>query len=173
MSMGAAERMIDDDPAEAKAILSEARLSSASALNELRALVRGINPPVLAERGLVDALRALALDVRIKTDVRAALPSRPESPVEAAVYFAAAELLTNVVKHAHATRTTIDLGYAPAERRLTMSVLDDGVGGAEPTEGSGLAGIERRMEAFGGTMEIDSPRGGPTLVTVVVPCALS
>jgi signal transduction histidine kinase len=171
MSMGAVERLVDDDPAAAKAILAEARASSVAALAELRLLVRGINPPVLAERGLVDAVRALALDAPVQVTVRSAVPSRPERPVESAVYFAVAELLANVAKHAHATQATVDFGYGG--RVLTATVTDDGTGGAVPSEDSGLRGIERRMAAFGGRMEIDSPAGGPTRVTVAVPCALS
>lgn len=173
MSMGAAERMVDLDPEGAKAILAEARASSASALAELRSLVRGINPPVLAERGLLDAVQALALDVPVKVSVHSVLPGRPERPVEAAVYFAVAELLANVAKHAHAAHVTITLGYSMSERRLSMSVLDDGAGGAAAAPGSGLRGIEQRIAAFGGTMEIDSPVGGPTRVSVALPCALS
>ena len=173
MSMGAAERLLETDPAAAKAVLAEARASSAFALDELRSLVRGINPPVLAERGLVDAVRALSLDVPVKVTVHSTVPSRPERPVESAVYFAAVELLANAVKHAHASHVTIALGYSSLERRLTMSVLDDGIGGAAPARGSGLAGIERRIAAFDGTMEILSPAGGPTRVSVEVPCALS
>ncbi|MGH4035062.1 sensor histidine kinase [Actinomycetota bacterium Odt1-20B] len=171
MSVGAAEQLIDTDPAAAKAILAEARATSATALAELRSLVRGINPPVLAERGLVDAVRALALDGPVEVDVRSTVPSRPERPVESAVYFAVAELLANVVKHAAATHVTVELGYA--RRTLTASVTDDGVGGAAASAGSGLRGIERRMAAFGGRVEINSPSGGPTHILVAVPCALS
>lgn len=171
MAMSAAEQLIDDDPAAAKAILAEARASSVAALAELRALVRGINPPVLTERGLVDAVRALALDAPLEVDVRSTVPARPERPVESAVYFAVAELLANVAKHAHATRVSVELGYAA--RTLTATVTDDGIGGASASAGSGLSGVERRMTAFGGSMEIDSPAGGPTRITVAVPCALS
>ncbi|HVV09932.1 sensor histidine kinase [Amycolatopsis sp.] len=171
MSMGAAEQLVDADPEAAKALLAEARASSAAALAELRSLVRGINPPVLTERGLVDAVRALALDAAVETTVRSTVPSRPEHPVEAAVYFAVAELLTNVAKHAHATGVMIELGYTAGI--LTAVVSDDGIGGATASAGSGLHGVERRMAAFGGKLEIDSPAGGPTRVTVAVPCALS
>jgi len=176
MSMGAAEQFIDADPAAAKAILAEARASSAAALAELRSLVRGINPPVLAERGLVDAVRALALDVPVQVTVRSNIPSRPERPVESAIYFAVSELLANVAKHAHARQVSVELGYAG--RTLTATVTDDGVGGATAAHGSGvngsgLNGIERRMAALGGHVEIDSPAGGPTRVTVAVPCVLS
>jgi signal transduction histidine kinase len=177
LSIGAAEHLLDTDPEAARAILTAARESSAAALAELRALVRGINPPVLAERGLVDAVRALALDAPVPVVVAAALPSRPERPVESAVYFAVSELLVNVAKHAHATQAGIDLGYDG--KTLTATVTDNGAGGATRSAasgseaGSGLNGIERRLAAFGGRLEIDSPAGGPTRITVAVPCVLS
>jgi signal transduction histidine kinase len=177
LSIGAAEHLLDADPEAARAILTAARESSAAALAELRALVRGINPPVLAERGLVDAVRALALDAPVPVVVAAALPSRPERPVESAVYFAVSELLVNVAKHARATQAGIDLGYDG--KTLTATVTDNGAGGAASSRamgieaGSGLNGIERRLAAFGGRLEIDSPAGGPTRITVAVPCVLS
>lgn len=169
MSMQAAERMVDRDPEAAKAILADARASSKAALEELRSLVRGINPPVLVERGLVDAVRALALDVPVEVEVHAAVPSRPERPVESAIYFAVAELLANVAKHAHAEHVTINLAYSGDA--LVATVTDDGVGGIPATpSGSGLTGIARRMAAFGGGLEVRSPAGGPTSATVSVPC---
>jgi signal transduction histidine kinase len=171
MSMAAAERLVDADPAAAKAILAEARASALAALAELRSLVRGINPPVLAERGLVDAVRALALDAPVEVAVRSTVTARAERPVESAVYFAVAELLANVSKYARATQAAVDLGYAA--HTLTATVTDDGIGGAAGSPGSGLSGIERRMTAFGGRLEIDSPAGGPTRITVAVPCVLS
>jgi signal transduction histidine kinase len=181
LSVGAAEHLLDTDPEAARAILVAARESSAAALAELRALVRGINPPVLAERGLVDAVRALALDAPVPVVVAAAVPSRPERPVESAVYFAVSELLVNVAKHAHATQVGIDLGYDG--KMLTATVTDNGVGGAASSsaassgtpgagDGSGLRGIERRLAAFGGRLEINSPAGGPTRIIVAVPCVL-
>jgi signal transduction histidine kinase len=177
LSIGAAEHLLDTDPEAARQILTAARESSATALAELRALVRGINPPVLAERGLVDAVRALALDAPVPVVVAAALSSRPERPVESAVYFAISELLVNVAKHAHATQAGIDLGYDG--KTLIATVTDNGAGGAAtssgaagPEAGSGLHGIERRLAAFGGRLEIDSPPGGPTRITVAVPCVL-
>lgn len=172
MAMGAVEHLIDTDPEKAKPIIAEARVSATEALTELRDLARGINPPVLTERGLVDAVRALALEAAVPVSVRSSLPARPERPVEAAVYFSVAELLTNVGKHAHATRATVELGYAG--KTLTATVADDGRGGAAgPAKGSGLNGIERRLAAFGGRVDIDSPPGGPTRITLGVPCVLS
>lgn len=171
MSLGAVEALVDADPEAAKKLLGEARASVVTALVELRSLARGINPPVLAERGLVDAIRALALDAPLEIVVRASVLGRPERPIQAAVYFAVAELLANVAKHARATRATVELGYDSAN--LTAVVADDGVGGAAGYEGSGLSGIERRIAAFDGRLHIDSPPGGPTRIAIMVPCALS
>jgi signal transduction histidine kinase len=171
MSMGAAEQLVDTNPEAAKAIIAQARASSATALAELRSLVRGINPPVLTERGLVDAVRALAMDAPVEVDVVTRIPARAERPVEAAVYFAVAELLANVAKHARAERVRVELDYAAST--LTATVSDDGIGGASASSGSGLSGLERRMTAFGGRLEISSPAGGPTRITVAVPCELS
>ncbi|MFF1463804.1 sensor histidine kinase [Streptomyces sp. NPDC058330] len=171
MSVGAAEQLVDTDPAAAKAILAEARTASATALAELRSLVRGINPPVLAERGLVDAVRALALDAPVEISVHSTVPSRVERPVESAVYFAVAELIANVAKHAKASQVRIEFNHA--QQMLTATVSDDGIGGAVASAGSGLRGIERRMAAFSGRLEVNSPAGGPTHIIVAVPCALS
>jgi signal transduction histidine kinase len=171
MSMGAAEHLLGTDPEAARAVLAEARVSAGAALEELRALVRGISPPVLAERGLTDAVRALALDAPVPVTVRAALPAHPERPVETAVYFAVSELLANVAKHARATAASVELGHNG--RLLTATVTDNGQGGADARRGSGLTGIERRIAAFGGRLAVDSPAGGPTRITVAVPCALS
>ena len=141
------------------------------ALDQLRTLVRGINPPVLVERGLVDAIRALALDAPIEVDVRSTLEGRPERPVEAALYFAVAELLTNVVKHSHATHAAIELSH----RRGVVSIRAPTTGPVvrPPLPGSGLDGIARRLAAFEGQVDADSPAGGPTRVTLTVPCELS
>ncbi|WP_412734638.1 sensor histidine kinase [Krasilnikovia sp. MM14-A1259] len=171
MAMQAAEHLISKDPEAARKILFDARETSKTALTELRSLVRGINPPVLAERGLVDAVRALALDAPLPVTVHSTVTARPERPVEAAFYFAIAELLANAAKYSRANYVTIELDYQG--RTLTVNVTDDGIGGAAPSPGSGLAGIERRMSAFDGRLTIDSPAGGPTRITVAAPCALS
>lgn len=171
MELGAAERLVDSDPEAAKAILRETRDSSSAALAELRALVRGINPPILTERGVVEAVRALALDTPVQVDVLGDIPARPERPIEAAVYFAVAELLTNVAKHAQATSATVEFAYTG--EALVLTVMDNGVGGAAGSEGSGLEAMERRLAAFGGGLGVQSPPGGGTRVVVSVPCALS
>ncbi|MFJ2023341.1 sensor histidine kinase [Streptomyces sp. NPDC087897] len=171
MNLGTIEALIEKDPAQAKKMLAMARESSAEALAELRDLVRGIHPPVLAERGLGDAVRALALRLPVAAEVTVELPGRAEDPVESAAYFAVSEALTNTVKHAAAERVHVDLHHA--EGMLRISVTDDGRGGAVVGAGSGLSGIERRLGTFDGVLAVSSPAGGPTMVTMEIPCALS
>ncbi|WP_460064809.1 sensor histidine kinase [Streptomyces sp. YKOK-I1] len=171
MDLGTIEQLLDKDPEKARRLLAQARQSSAEALAELRDLVRGIHPPVLAERGLGDAVRALALRLPVPTEVVVELPGRVEAPVESAAYFAVSEVLTNTVKHSGADRIWADLHYA--EGRLRISVTDNGRGGAAIGAGSGLAGVERRLGTFDGVLAVSSPAGGPTMVTMEIPCALS
>jgi signal transduction histidine kinase len=170
MNLGAAERLLDDNPAAARALLVEAREASAAALQELRNLVRGVHPPVLADRGLGDAVRALALANPLRVEVKVDLPGRPDPPVESAAYFAVAELMTNATKHGGGGQVWVDLAYADGVLRMT--VADDGHGGADPSRGTGLRGVERRLGTFDGTIFVSSPLGGPTVVTMEVPCAV-
>ncbi|MFE6171664.1 sensor histidine kinase [Streptomyces sp. NPDC056464] len=171
MDLGTIEMLLDKDPEKARQLVAQARRSSADALAELRDLVRGIHPPVLAERGLGDAVRALALRLPVATEVNVELPGRAEAPVESAAYFAVSEVLTNAVKHAGADRIWIDLHHANDMLRVT--VTDNGKGGAVIGAGSGLVGIERRLGTFDGVLAVSSPAGGPTMVTMGIPCALS
>lgn len=171
LSLGVAERLVDTDPAQAKAVLRQTRAASLVALRELRVLVHGIVPPVLLERGLVDAVRALAVDAPLRTTVRSTLDGRLETPVESALYFATAELLANAVKHARGT--TVDITVDRTRTGVAITVADDGHGGADPGAGSGLAGVAARLGAFDGTLRVDSPPGGPTRVTVEAPCGSS
>jgi len=171
MNLRAAERLIPASPQAALALVAEARETSSRALADLRDLVRGIHPPVLADRGLGDAVRALALDAPVKTSLDIDLPGRPDGPVESAAYFAIAEILANAVKHAGAHAVEIRIRHS--EGMLRITVTDDGTGGADPAMGSGLRGIERRLDAFDGILAVSSPAGGPTIVVVEVPCALS
>ncbi|MEU8731893.1 sensor histidine kinase [Streptomyces tendae] len=171
MDLGTIEALLEKDPAKARELLAQTRQSSADALTELRELVRGIHPPVLAERGLGDAVRALALRLPVPVDVEVDLPGRAEAPVESAAYFAVSETLTNAVKHSGADRIWIDMHYA--EGRLRVCVTDNGKGGAVVGAGSGLAGLERRLGTFDGVLAVSSPAGGPTMVTMEIPCALS
>ncbi|MGV9757575.1 histidine kinase [Streptomyces tricolor] len=171
MTLDAAERLLETDPEAVRGLLAEARQSSSAALEELRDLVRGIHPPVLADRGLADAVRALAMSCPAPTEVRAELPGRPEMPVESAAYFAVSEILANVGKHAEAGRAWIDLRHERGALHIT--VTDDGHGGADAARGTGLRGIERRLATFDGVLAVSSPVGGPTMVTMEIPCALS
>jgi signal transduction histidine kinase len=171
LTLDAAGRLIDTDPAAARALLYEARDASAKALAELRDLVRGIHPPVLSDRGLVDAIRALALDSPLRVRVAGGLPGRAPAPVESAAYFAVSELLTNVAKHAGTPDAEVDLRHTLGALRI--SVADGGAGGADPARGTGLCGIGRRLAAFDGVLAVSSPVGGPTVITMELPCALS
>ena len=171
ISLQAAQRLFPTNPEAALALVAEAKESSSQALTELRDLVRGIYPPVLADRGLADAIRALALDVPLPVELDIDLRGLLELPVASAVYFSVAEALANAVKHAHARSVRIQLDHAAG--MLRAQVTDDGWGGAHPAQGTGLAGVERRLAAFDGILAVSSPPGGPTIIVIEVPCALS
>jgi signal transduction histidine kinase len=167
MSLGMAEEAVASDPAAAKELLAEAKLATGTALAELRDVVRGIHPPVLADRGLDGAVRALALRTPVPTEVETELDGRLPPPVESAAYFAVAEALTNVIKHSGATRCWVRMRREGGS--LEIVVGDDGAGGADPARGSGLEGIRRRLAPFDGTLHLDSPPGGPTALTIGIP----
>jgi signal transduction histidine kinase len=171
MNLGLAENAVDSDPEAAKLMLAEARAASSEALSELRGLVRGIHPPVLADRGLVGAVQALALAAPMRVQLDADVPDRLPAPVESAAYFAVSEALTNVIKHAAAQHVWIQLEHAGG--LLRMRISDDGRGGADLDTGSGLRGIERRLGAFDGRLMVTSPIGGPTVVFMELPCESS
>jgi signal transduction histidine kinase len=171
LSLGMAEEMFDRDPDGARRLVGDARDTTDTALAELRSVVRGIHPPVLSDRGLVGAAQALALDMAVPVRVEASIDGRLSPPVESAVYFAVAECLANVGKHAAAENGWIRIEHADGV--LRVEVGDDGRGGADPTGGTGMTGVMRRVRAFDGTMMVSSPVGGPTIVTLEVPCALS
>jgi signal transduction histidine kinase len=181
MSLQAAQRLFPVSPEAALELVAEAKESSALALTELRDLVRGIYPPVLADRGLADGIRALALDLPLPVEPDIDLPGTVELPVASAVYFSVAEILTNVTKHAAARSVRIQLSHTAPSRGsslgraglLRLQITDDGCGGADPAQGTGLAGVERRLAAFDGILAVNSPTGGPTIVVIEVPCALS
>jgi signal transduction histidine kinase len=171
MSLRAAERLIPVSPEAAIALVAEARETSARALTELRELVRGVLPPVLADRGLADAVRALALDCPLNVQTKVDLPGRLPAPVETACYFAVAEVLTNAAKHSGARDACISICHGGG--MLRIEVTDFGLGGADPARGSGLTGVERRLATFDGILVVSSPGGGPTIVVMEVPCVLS
>ncbi|WP_327707307.1 histidine kinase [Streptomyces decoyicus] len=182
MRVGLAKRAYDTNPEMARKLLDDAQDQAEEALTELRHVVRGIHPPILTDRGLVGAVRALAassgLDVAVREDGVEEGPRAPAA-VEAAAYFVVAEALTNAAKHSGADRAVVELVRRAG--RLTVSVRDEGRGGAETVVpggafagapgGSGLLGIRRRAAALDGTVEVTSPVGGPTLIEVELPCA--
>ncbi len=170
MSLGMADAAFEEDPAQARRLVQDARSTTAAAIGDLRSVVRGIHPPVLADRGLTGAVAALALDMAIPVQVDVRLDGRPPAPVEACVYFGVAECLANTGKHAGASNAWISITHE--EGLLRTVVGDDGRGGAEPGSGTGMLGVMRRLAAFDGTMSVSSPAGGPTLITLEVPCPL-
>ncbi|WP_214413185.1 sensor histidine kinase [Sphaerisporangium fuscum] len=170
LGLGNAERLFDEDPEAARELVIAARQASSKALDELRDLVRGVHPPVLADRGLADAIRALALDALLDVEVSSDLPGRPTPPVESAVYFAVNELLANTSKHAGTATVSVTLHYRNGV--LSCDVIDDGAGGADPFNGTGLRGVQSRLAVFDGKIAVHSPPGGPTRVHLEVPCAI-
>jgi signal transduction histidine kinase len=153
---------------DAKQAIAEAHEEAKAALAELRDLIRGLHPAVLEDRGLDAALSGIAARMPIPVRLTVDLPRRPAPVVEAVAYFVVSEGLANIVKHAQATEAAIFVQRAGD--RLHVIVTDDGVGGADAARGTGLAGLARRAASVDGTFEIDSPPGGPTLLTVDLPC---
>jgi signal transduction histidine kinase len=171
MHLGMAREQLggDGDPpdvARARQLLDVAHRGAKDALGELRDLARGIHPPVL-DNGLEDALATLAATSAIPVELRWDLPERPAPAIEAIAYFCAAELLANAAKHSHARQLAIQ---ATGRRGLlVVTVGDDGVGGADPARGSGLSGLAQRVRTVDGRLEIASPPGGPTRITIQLP----
>ncbi len=166
--LGAARRMLTRDPAGAEALLERAQRSAEHALAELRAVARGILPPVLADRGLAGALGGLAADCAVPCRMEVDVPGRCAASVESTAYFVVAEALTNVAKHSAATHAEVEVRSRGA--RLRLRITDDGTGGAGEAGGSGLVGIRRRIEALDGSVTLTSPPGGPTTLEVELPC---
>jgi signal transduction histidine kinase len=153
----------------AHAAIAEAHEEAKAALTELRNLVRGLHPPVLEDRGLDAALSGLAARMPIPVRLTVDVPRRPPATIEAVAYFVVAEGLTNITKHAQASQAEVIVQRTGD--RLHVIISDDGVGGADPAGGTGLAGLAKRAASVDGTFEVDSPEGGPTLLTVDLPCA--
>jgi signal transduction histidine kinase len=177
MTIGLAQTKLDNDLPEAKKLIAEAHEDAKSALVELRNVVRGIAPTILADRGLDAALssvvqRAETLGVPATLDIH--LPRRLPEETESVAYFVVAEALTNVAKHAEATRAVVTVRLDEAANELHVSVFDNGHGGAAITaseEATGLRGLEERVRAARGSFTVSSPTSGPTTVTAVLPCA--
>ncbi|WP_327181138.1 sensor histidine kinase [Streptomyces sp. NBC_01334] len=171
MRIGLAQRAYGADPDTARKLLTDAQDQAEEALTELRHVVRGIHPPILTDRGLEGAVRALAgssgLGVTVRTGL---LPDGPRAPaaVEAAAYFVIAEALTNAAKYSGSDRAEVVL--ARSRTGLSVRVRDEGCGGVDESAGSGLLGMRRRVAALDGTVRVSSPVGGPTVIEVELPC---
>jgi signal transduction histidine kinase len=165
-------------PGSARAVvaaLAEAHEDAKQALAELRGFVRGLHPAVLNDRGLDAALSGLAARSPVPVRLQVDLPRRPSPITEAVAYFVTSEALTNVAKHAHASRVEVTVrqhGGGQHEGRLSLAIIDDGCGGATPEGGTGLRGLAHRIASVDGTLDISSPLGGPTCVRAELPCAL-
>jgi signal transduction histidine kinase len=169
IELGRAQRQFDRRPEAVREALADAIAQTEEAMEELRALSRGIAPPVLADRGLREALADLAARATVPVDLDVDDPSeRPSAAVETAAYFVVAEALTNVAKHSQAGRAAVGLRHGDGTLRVRVS--DDGVGGAALGKGHGLRGLDDRVRALGGELRVASPAGGPTRVTAELPC---
>ncbi len=171
MDVRQAEAAMEKDPEAARLALASARIQSAEALAELRQLTRGIAPPILVERGLAAALDSLAERGTVTIDVDAVISSPLPVAAETALYFVAAEALANVEKHADADHVSVTVRIA--DDVATIVIADDGIGGAHPAKGHGLAGLADRVAGVGGTLTVTDAEGGGTVVTAEVPCGLS
>ncbi|MGW4409717.1 sensor histidine kinase [Nonomuraea sp. NPDC004702] len=169
MHLGLARESLADDPDTVALLLQEAHETAEEAMAELRAVLQTIYPPILADRGLDGALTALAARSSVPVHIELAdLGALPPS-VETVAYYVIAEALTNVTKHAAATRASLRIERAGDV--LSVEVTDDGRGGADEARGTGIPGIRRRVAALDGTLRLDSPPGGPTTLAVRMPCA--
>lgn len=168
VNLGLAKATLGDLTEDARRVIDEAHREAKEAIEELNDLVRGLHPAVLEDRGLDAALSGIAARAPIPVQVTVNLPSRPSPAVEAVAYFIVSEALTNVVKHAEASRAEVTVECFGAT--LVLVVSDDGVGGAEPAGGTGLAGLAKRVASVDGRLSVDSPVGGPTVMTVELPC---
>lgn len=191
MNLGIAKATLADLPEPARQALDDAHSEAKAALVELRATVRGLHPAVLDDRGLDAALSGLAGRSPVPVTLTVDLPHRPSRQVEAIAYFVVSEALTNIARHSGASRAEVNVtayvpsgspgtgataalpGAAPGVAcgaRLRVRITDDGVGGADPSRGTGLTGLRQRVASVDGTLTVESPAGGPTILEVSLPC---
>jgi signal transduction histidine kinase len=169
MSLGRAKSKLDTEPEAARELIAEAHADAKLAISELRDLARGIYPSVLGDRGLDPALSSLAAKCPIPVDLSVDVEPRPPTAVESAAYFTVAETLTNIAKHAGATRAEVKV--TRTENSVVVEVTDNGHGGAEVRPGGGLAGLADRAATIDGVVVVVSPVGGPTVIRTELPCA--
>jgi signal transduction histidine kinase len=166
--LGAAREKFDHDPETARSMVAEAHEEAKSALKEIRDLVRGIHPVILEDRGLDAALSAVVARAPVPVALDVSVTERLPPAIESTAYFVVSEALANVARHAQATRAYVSI--ARAGDRLVIEVRDDGVGGADASLGTGLQGLRERVTGHGGSMIVLSPPGGPTTLSVELPC---
>jgi signal transduction histidine kinase len=170
MTLGLAESVLSRGPDRVGPLIEEARTATHAILDDLRALVQGIHPPMLTERGLAGAIKELVALSSTPVDLRLNIPPRPlPAEVESTAYYVLAEALTNVVRHSHAKRA--DVVIADDGGRFRVEIRDDGRGGADPARGTGLDGLCQRVERGGGSLRVESPPDGGTRIVAVLPCA--
>lgn len=168
MRLAVAGESLPQDPDAAAALVRHAQTETEEAMTELRSVIRTVYPPVLADQGLVGALSTLATRAGVPTRIDIGELGEVPAAVEAVAYFAVAEALANIARHSRATKAAVRVARNGAV--LSAEITDDGTGGADVSRGSGLDGIRRRAAALDGTMKISSPPGGPTTLTVELPC---
>jgi signal transduction histidine kinase len=170
MELGRAKAKFADDVEGAAALIDQAHSEAKAALVELRDLVRGVHPPVLTDRGLDAAISGLVARCPIPVETQYDVPIRPRPAVEAVAYFTIAEALTNVAKHSRATHVRVVVEGAPGPAgTLNIVVSDDGIGGAD-ADGAGLRGLADRLGGIDGALSVESPPGGPTIISAILPC---
>ena len=167
MNLGMAREKLDHDDATARELIDAAHRNAVDALADLRDLARGIHPPAL-DNGLPSALATLAASSAIPASVAADIGTRPAPAIETIAYFCAAELIANATKHSYANQIKINI-YTERSGVLRLEVTDDGIGGADAARGSGLAGLAQRVSTVDGRIDVSSPPGGPTTVTIELP----
>jgi signal transduction histidine kinase len=168
MTLGRAKTRYKQDPAEVGDLLDDAHQQAKDAVTELRGLIRGLHPPVLTDRGLDAALSAIAVRCPVPVQLTVELDERPSSTVEAIGYFVVAEALTNVARHSRASQASVTVRRED-DGPVWITIADDGVGGADPGRGTGLRGLADRVSGVDGQLRVDSPVGGPTVLTVELP----
>lgn len=168
MSLGRAKGALGQVPEPARRAVEEAHEEAKQALTELRGFIRGLHPAVLDDRGLDAALSGIAARACVPVEVQVVVARRCSPTIEAVAYFVVSEALTNVDRHAAATRAAVVVHQVGDRLRVTVS--DDGRGGASPERGTGLRGLAQRVASVDGTLQVDSPTGGPTVVMAELPC---
>ncbi|MFF4401211.1 histidine kinase [Streptomyces sp. NPDC001480] len=168
VNLGLAKATLTDLPDDARTVIDEAHREAKEAIAELNELVRGLHPAVLEDRGLDAALSGLAARIPLPVRLRVDIEERAAPTVESIAYFVVSEALTNVTKHARATRAEVTVERI--RKVLRVNVTDDGIGGADASAGSGLSGLAKRVGSVDGSFRISSPAGGPTTIAVELPC---